>query len=180
MNNNFILLVGKSGSGKTTIAQELYKRYGLSQVISYTTRPKRYPTEDNHIFLSEREFDNLRNVIGYTEYNGYRYCATSEQVERNQLYVIDPDGVEFFDEHYVGNKNIIVVYIDASSSTRIERMQKRGDGYLSIVNRIAYDEDAFNGFEQIADFVVFNNMDNDIDSVVDEVYNIWKNRRLYE
>ena len=44
-NNCLFLIVGASGSGKTTIANTLEERYGYKQIQSYTTRPKRYETE---------------------------------------------------------------------------------------------------------------------------------------
>ena len=47
MNNKpLILLVGKSGSGKTTIAEYLEKHYGMKMLRSYTTRPMRKPNEN--------------------------------------------------------------------------------------------------------------------------------------
>ena len=47
-----ILLVGKSGSGKNTVQDYLVNKYGLKPLVSYTTRAKRYPEEDTHIFIS--------------------------------------------------------------------------------------------------------------------------------
>jgi hypothetical protein len=43
-----ILLCGKSGSGKTTVADLLQSKYGLKQLESYTTRPQRKADERGH------------------------------------------------------------------------------------------------------------------------------------
>ena len=94
-NNCLFLIVGASGSGKTTIANTLEERYGYKQIQSYTTRPKRYETECGHTFITDEKFNNLTNLIGFTHYNNYRYCATAEQADNATLYVIDPAGVEF-------------------------------------------------------------------------------------
>ena len=39
---NIYLLVGPSGSGKSSVARELEKRYGFGEIQSYTERPRRY------------------------------------------------------------------------------------------------------------------------------------------
>lgn len=172
MTNNFILLMGKSGSGKTTIANELYNRYGLSSIESYTTRPPRYKGEKGHTFISDEEFDELEDMVAYTDFNGYRYCATSEQVEDNQIYIIDPAGVEYFDEHYVGNKDVIVVYLDVDDQTCFERMvADRGEKEAS--ERLLNDALAFDNARAMADYIIDNDNLND---TIKELYNIWKGR----
>ena len=57
------LFVGKSASGKTTIVNLLEKTYGYKAVESYTTRKPRYDGERGHIFISEGDFDNLKNLV---------------------------------------------------------------------------------------------------------------------
>lgn len=131
MDNNFIvLLVGASGSGKTTLAEKMERLYGWKSVISYTTRPKRFPDETGHIFVSDDQFDRLvkrDKIVAYTEYNGYRYCATAAQAAICQIYVIDIPGVLYFRQHYTGSKKILTVLIDLPEGIRRSRMQQRGD-----------------------------------------------------
>lgn len=172
---NFILLVGGSGSGKTKICEELYKKYGLSSVESFTTREPRYPDEKGHIFIDDYEADCLLNeeeIIGYTDFNEHRYFATSKQVEENDIYVIDKWGVEYFDEHYTGNKNIIVVYVDVDDATRLERMASTR-GMYDAIQRIKYDTEAFKNVEYMADYVVENY---DLNTAVQTIYKIWKGK----
>ena len=102
MSYNIYLIVGKSGTGKTTMVNRL-QNLG-PQVQSYTTRPKRSEDETGHIFVTDEEFDKLQNICAYTEYNGYRYAATQEQVDDATFYVIDPEGVWYFVDHYKGEK----------------------------------------------------------------------------
>ena len=128
--NTIFLIVGKSGSGKTTIVNRL-KNVG-SSVESYTTRPKRTPY-----------------------FNGYHYAATQEQVDEALFYVIDPAGVEFFKEHYKGYKDVKVVYIEASLWERFDRLRKR-DGLRKALARMIHDAKAFKGFKQKADEVIVN------------------------
>ena len=109
--NTIFLIIAPSGAGKTTLAGQLEKMYGLQSIQSYTTRPPRYDGETGHIFVSDKEFDELKDMVAYTEFCGHRYCATAEQVENNDLYVIDPKGVEYFRQAYHGNKQIKTIYI---------------------------------------------------------------------
>lgn len=151
--NTIFLIVGKSGSGKTTIVNRL-KNVGFS-VESYTTRPKRTPDEKGHIFITEEQFKSLQHVVAYTYFNGHHYAATQEQVDEALFYVIDPAGIEFFKEHYKGYKDVKAVYIDASLWERFHRLRKR-DGLRKALSKIIYDTKAFKGFRQKADEVIVN------------------------
>lgn len=136
------LLVGKSGSGKTTIAEHLEKEQGMTSVQSYTTRPPRYENETGHIFVSDEEFDKLKNIIAYTEYNGYRYCSTQEQIDAADIYVIDPPGVKtLLDNYQAHNRHIYIIYFAVKPRLRIERMRNRRDSDTKIVERIYNDEE---------------------------------------
>ena len=136
MTNALLLFVGKSGSGKTTIANLL----DFPQLQSYTTRPKRYKNETGHTFISNEEFDKLENIIAYTEYNNYRYCATKQQIDEASIYVIDVPGVETLLEKYETDRQILVLYFDTSVKTRIDRMLNRHDCDAAIVARLYNDE----------------------------------------
>ena len=181
MSKYIFLIVGCSGSGKTTITEQLEQKYGLKSIQSYTTRPKRSENEAGHIFVTDAEFDKLTDMVAYTKFDNNQYCAITEQVENNDLYVIDPKGIEYFREHYHGNKGIKIIYIDSSLSTRYERMKKRaeenGNSYTESVNtslgRVNNDinefYDYFHGNAPV-DFTVTNNDDDKLEDVVDKVY----------
>ena len=70
---NLYLIVGASGSGKTTVANVLEEKYGYKQLQSYTTRPMRTENEISHTFVNDAFFDQLTDFIGYTSYGNYRY-----------------------------------------------------------------------------------------------------------
>ena len=141
MNNVLYLFVGKSASGKTTIANLLENRYGMVQVSSFTTRLPRYDGEIGHRFISDEEFDNLGKLAAYTEYNGYRYGTTFEVLDECDIYVIDPPGVEALlknmDEY---DRPICMIYFDAAVSVRIDRMIDRGASDMEIVSRLHHDD----------------------------------------
>lgn len=141
MDKPLFLFVGKSASGKTTIATLLEEKYGLIQVESYTTRKPRYYGERGHVFISDAAFDKLVNLAAYTEYNGHRYGTTCEQLDGCDLYVVDVPGVETLLEAYDETRPIHIIYFDAGVRTRILRMIDRHDSDMAVINRLLQDEE---------------------------------------
>ena len=165
-----VLIVGESGSGKSTICDELTKRYGLKQVKSYTTRPRRSGDEDGHTFISDEEFDKLENICAYTYFDDHRYCATREQIDNSDLYIIDPYGVRYFMETYNGRKIPMVVYIHADKRIRRKRMAKRGDKDYKIRQRIINDESAFANVDESTMYRYSNVEEGGVGQIATDIY----------
>lgn len=162
MNQTIVLLVGASGSGKTSIANELCKKYGWTSVNSYTTRPPRFENEPGHLFVSEEEMDRIVSedtVVGFDIYNGYRYCATAKQIDENDVYVVNPGGVITLKNLYKGSKKIKLINLVTPKDERIERMMKRGDSSDDILDRLDYDETDFASDKMGSVFSLFNEKD---------------------
>jgi guanylate kinase len=140
MNKPLYLFVGKSASGKTTIAELLEQKYGYKQVHSYTTRPPRYKGETGHVFVTEEEFDNLGDMAAYTFYNNNHYGTTFKQLETCDIYVIDIPGIETLLQKDKITRPIVIIYFDATVHTRINRMLERHDSDMQIVSRLLQDE----------------------------------------
>lgn len=170
MSDIICLLVGESGSGKTSICDALERTYDLQALASYTTRPSRYVGETGHTFITEEEFDTLTNLVAHTTFCGYRYAATCEQVDTSDLYVIDMDGIDYFRKNYKGNKRAVVVYIHSPIHTRVERMEKRGDKFGAIMERIVNDATAFAKAKESADLILYNNDDTQIEDLAERIY----------
>ena len=165
-----VLIVGESGSGKSTICDELTKRYGLKQVESYTTRPRRSEDEDGHTFISDEEFKELEGICAYTYFDRHRYCATKEQIDDSDLYIIDPYGVRYFMEKYNGRKIPMVVYIHADKRIRRKRMAKRGDKEYKIRQRLENDESAFANVDEYAMHRYNNVEEGDVEKIATDIY----------
>ena len=120
-----LLIVGKSASGKDTVAAELERR-GMSSVISHTTRPRR-SEDDRHVFVSEEEANRLwDDAVATTIINGCRYFATRDDVLSADIYVIDPAGLY----ELTGNMpdaDFIVCYLDADDERRRQMAIARAD-----------------------------------------------------
>ena len=179
--NNIFLIVGCSGSGKTTITEQLEMKYGLKSIQSYTTRKPRYDGETGHTFISNEEFEKLTDMVAYTEFAGNRYCATAEQVENNDLYIIDPKGIDFFMKSYKGSKTPKVIFISSNLTTRYERMVGRAEtkgkshqeAIESSLARIANDAEEFYDYIQgqaWIDYVCKNNSNDKLEDVVDKIF----------
>lgn len=140
--NNLYLIIGPSGSGKTELCNAIAKKYYLTPVESYTTRPPRYPDEKGHIFVTEEHFSALGEMCAYTEYNGYRYGVTKNILDASDIYVIDPDGALYLFDRYTG-KNLYYIWLDTSPIVCYERMIVRGDESTAAVDRVRYDKEAF-------------------------------------
>ena len=181
MGNCIFLIVGCSGSGKTTITEQLEQKYGLKSIQSYTTRKPRYDGESGHIFISDEEFDKITDMVAYTEFDSKRYCATAEQVENNDLYIIDPKGVDFFMKAYKGSKTPKIIFISSNLTTRYERMVGRAEtkgkshqeAIESSLARIANDAEEFYDYIQgqaWVDYVCKNNSNDKLEDVVDKIF----------
>lgn len=141
MGKYIYLIVGESGSGKSWIVDRLTAA-GMTAIQSYTTRSPRYPGETGHIFVDKMPED-MAGFVAYTHFDGHDYWATTQQVEENDLYVVDPAGVTYFLRHYDGTKRPVVFYIETTEKTRRKRMKKRGDKRRDIRRRIQHDRTMF-------------------------------------
>ena len=130
------------------------EKLGFKQLQSYTTRSKRYEDEIGHIFVTIEEFNQLENIVAYTEYNGHHYCATEEQVDEVDIYVVDVMGVRtLFTKYSNKERPIIIIYFDADVLTRIHRMIKRGDSDSAIIGRVINDD---NSDRSVLHMLVYN------------------------
>lgn len=149
-----VLIVGASASGKTRLVDSLVE-FGYKPIDSYTTRPKRKPTEGGHRYVNQREFDAIRHdLVAYTKYDRFEYGATREQVKTHHLYVIDPKGVKYF-QNFFPRENMLIIYICATEEKRELRMQlERGRDAAS--DRIVTDRREFSLYDNY-DLQLINN-----------------------
>ena len=162
MKRPLLCVIGASGSGKTTLCEEMESKYGLKQIPSYTTRPPRSTDEKGHTFVSDAEFNRIReNLVAYATTNNYEYGVTIEQIEDENysLYIIDNTGIKYLKDMYKGDRPIITVFIDCPLVMRYERMCKRS-GYTKnssefALNRIVHDAVEFKDVQ--VDYIIANN-----------------------
>ena len=132
------LIVGKSGSGKSYLVDKICSNGVYTSVESFTTRPKRYDNERGHIFLQQSEFDKIRkDLVAYTMFNNYEYGVTLQEIQDNDFYIIDENGInELLRSRLKINRPIIIIYVKSNLLTRITRMKQRGDSIFNILKRV--------------------------------------------
>ena len=79
-----IVLAGASASGKTEVAKELAKKYGITKVITTTTRDMRVNEVNgrDYFFVSKEEFERMVHDGCFVEYTVF-----NENLYGRQLYV---------------------------------------------------------------------------------------------
>ena len=148
-------IMGHSACGKDTLVNALCKRNGWSQLISYTTRPRRENEGNTHIFVSEKEYEEMRDagqVAAYTCINGYHYWSTVDQIYDADLYIIDPIGVKTLKDMNMPNLRIITIYINVPEDVRRERAKSRGDDMNVYRSRSQSERDQFRNMKRNCEF----------------------------
>ena len=177
-----IVLVGKTASGKTTVANELCENHGYKRIITYTTRPMR----DNEVqdvdyhFISDEQFNKMIENNEFTEYKrydtahgvwSYGSVITSEQELSDDCYVIilTPQGLRDLSKKM---SRYIAFYLNVSLESQFERLKKRGDEEQQIIKRLQNDA---KDFENVFDIVDYNFYTDVLSSSPQRVANMIRN-----
>ena len=72
-----IAIVGRSGNGKTYMAEFLRKKMNIPTIVSYTTRRKRPGETDGveHFFIGSEQVPEGDDMLAYTVFGGEQYFA---------------------------------------------------------------------------------------------------------
>ena len=173
-----IVLAGASASGKTEIAKLLAKKYGITKIVTTTTRPKRKGEVNgvDYFFVDKGQFEKMireDKFVEYTLFNGNLYGSTKDQISKNKCVVIDPAGLRSY--MALHDDSIVTFYLEADEKTRYQRMLDRGDEVDKINSRIAHDREAFKKENIVkVDYVIKNSSDDVLEDVCDHIYKIYK------
>ena len=143
----FLVLSGFSGTGKTSIRNEILKIIPDSRFsISVTTRKQRPGEADNadYIFITQAEFDTMiaeKKLIEWEEVHGNRYGTPFDKANEADakpglvIFDVDVNGGLSVKEHF---SNALLVFIKAPSYEILkDRLIKRHtDSPEEIENRL--------------------------------------------
>ena len=174
---NIIVLAGKSASGKNFVAKKL-EEHGYKTIVTYTTRPKRKGEKQDvtYHFISTDEFlEKINNGFfaewkDYVTNDGLWYYGTALEdcvnATDNDVIILTRDGVRDLKKNGV---NAIVIYLYSNLNTIKYRLKFRGDDEKEVERRISSDIKDFKDAEMLADRIVYNNLNDNIDNVVENV-----------
>lgn len=178
-----IVLLGASGSGKSTIEHELATHHGYNKIISYTTRNKRDGEENgkDYYFTDNNNFASMINtglMAEYDEYSQGRLYGTlvsDYSGSEDRVVVLTPNGLRQLKQTCKDEK-ILTVLVEASLGTRVKRYIDRCgtdkfnfDDKNEIAARVERDFGMFLGLEKEVSLVVHNDEGTDIEDVVGEI-----------
>lgn len=176
-----IILIGESGSGKTTILNELVKR-GYTKAINHTTRPMREEEAENpeYVFVSKDEFNSMWDegkLLQRAEFNNEYYGMSVESLKDDVACIQIADSIKDVKARALelgfDNKNIVSFYIYVPAEERTKRMLSRGDSIESIQKRLEIDNEKFKNAREVVDFVVENNI---LEDAVEEIIRLDKEK----
>lgn len=155
-------VLGRTGSGKSTVTKEATNKLNMKVLKSYTTRQRREnETDENcdHTFISPDEVEKYRNdMIAYTDRVGYCSFATKQQLLDNDFYIINPTG---YYELKLKTKDmdieLVTIMVNVPYNDLRQRAKKRGDYDAWQANYIKESEE-FSSFEKshLIDYFVLN------------------------
>ena len=177
-----IVLLGASGSGKSTIEHELATHHGFEKIISYTTRQPRAGEVNgkDYYFTANNTFAAMINtgvLAEYDEYSQGRFYGTlkSDYADGNKVVVLTQNGLRQLKQS-CPNDNIFTVLVNASLGTRIKRYidicgvnDFTFDDKNEIAARVERDFAMFLGLEREVNLVVDNNEGTNISDIVKEI-----------
>lgn len=171
--NKIILLVGKSGAGKDTLARLFSLRHPeVGLVTSTTSRPMRENEQDgkDYFFITQEEFDKKIEEGAFWEHKVYMAYKGDElqawkyglEKEKNKLglgsFIIPFDLERAWKLKEILKNNLVVIYIDAPAALRKARAVARDKNFNDKEwQRRAMDEDrVFKNVEKEVDYFVKN------------------------
>lgn len=135
-----VVVLGKSASGKTTVARYLSSNYKYDFVVPFTTRPKRNNEqhEVDYVFVSENTFnqiDSLNKFYAKSSFRGWNYgiCETDLETVDHPIIVGDNKMLP----QIVSNKQYhpILLYIVRDDTVRVKEQKERGCDPKEIIRR---------------------------------------------
>lgn len=181
-----IVLLGASGSGKSTIENYLVEHHEFNKIISVTTRQIRNNEINgrDYYFVTNEEFEDMlaaKQFAEYEEYSQNRFYGTlktdynCEETTEDKVVVLTPNGFRQLKRN-CAEEEFFSVLVTANLGTRVKRYIDRCgvdkfnfDDKNEIAARVERDFGAFLGVDQEVDLVVENNEGIEISNIVNKI-----------
>lgn len=173
-----LILIGASASGKTEVAKLLAKEYGITKIVTYTTRKPRV-NEVNGVdynFVSIEEFAKLTDenfFVETTYYNSNYYGTARKDIKDDKCIILDPNGLKSFLK--LNDDRIISMYLSSEENIRYKRMLARKDSEEDAKKRLINDRIAFNEANLQGITFVVDSDNVTISELTREIHNLYTN-----
>lgn len=171
-----LILIGESGSGKTTILNKLVEK-GYEKAINHTTRlPRDGELESGEYkFITKEEFNKMWDngeLLQRAEFNNEYYGISTSSLKDNVVCISIVNSVKDIKnrakELKLENVSIKTIYVYVEEAERIRRMKNRGDTNESIQTRLVIDREKFKEVNKVSDFIVENiDIDETVNKIID-------------
>lgn len=162
MNNvNIVFLMGKSGSGKTSLMNELVKNNHFKKLDEVTTRPKRTHETNEYLFVDDDDFKKMQMITkkSYNTANGIWWYGILDNIDEdgNYISIINPEQVEEISKYCKDKKyHALFFLIENNEEERIckliERLKTDTNcslkDYEEMCRRIIADRECFDSLER--------------------------------
>lgn len=185
-----IIEIGKSGAGKTAVCDKLCE-HGWQKIVTTTTRKRRKDEKDgvDYRFTNNESFvEGLANgeFLEHKEYiladdTRVYYGSPLQEIknvkaEDNKVIILTPDGYRDFKKQCPSVQHICI-YVYANWKTLETRLKWRNSEKKDeIKRRMMADEADFKDADKLADKIVYNNFDSDLDKVTNKILELVKRR----
>lgn len=187
-----VVLIGESGSGKSSVMKELVNNHGYKRILEYTTRPKR-PNEVDGIdyhFISDNEFSALCDKYFFaavTYYNTWFYGISlddckDENFSEKRIITTNPSALRQLEKSIRMNTDTIITsfYLNVPRRDRLIMTLQRGDKIEEAYRRNLSEVGQFQGIEKEVDYVITNPQYRfSIEELANKIHNL-NFRGLYE
>lgn len=149
-------LIGKSSSGKDTIAKILLDTLDLKNIVLHTTRPIREGEVEGreYFFIDNSDLISLENAgkviekrVYHTVHGDWSYATTSSNIDLENNSYLTLNTLEGYKKlvDYYGKDTVLPIYIWVDLNTRLDRAFKREEQeekpkYKELCRRFIADE----------------------------------------
>jgi guanylate kinase len=146
LKDKIILIVGKSGTGKSTLVDTVCAKLGFYNTKSYTTREPRKNDCSHHFITKEKYQEYKANGLIYGEdyLFGHNYFVLKHDMDVNHFYITSPKTANELTKK-LNKLNCLTktIHFYASDDIRIQRLKERGDSETEILYRLSEEAKIF-------------------------------------